>query len=182
MLQSLKKALTDSAETEYILFKTQYLNGYVWNNWVTLDQARDMDKTYFKPENTEGGTPLYDGTISLLGGVIFERARALNRGSSNVRWGILVVSDGADTSSKSKAKDVKTILDNLRENKELLVNTEPNNRTAGSIALMGIDDGETPWEGVAKDMGIGWLIRADRKDPTAMRRAFNLFSRKQILG
>lgn len=163
------EALKSSKEARKILYKTQYLNNdEVLNNWVPLNEAKRMARENFKPE---GSTPLYDKTISFLSSVILEKARALKRGQK-ARWGILVISDADDTSSVSEAKDVKVILDNMREKGELLGNCEPDNSYAGSISFMGIDDGTTPFEKIARSMGINWVIRADRMNPTEMRRAF----------
>jgi hypothetical protein len=170
-------ALQASKEKDRILFKTQYLNSdYILNDWVPLYEAKRLSTDNFKPE---GGTPLYDKTILLLGSVVLERARAKKRGQ-DARWGILVVSDGDDTVSSRKAEEVKIILDNMRERGELLVNCEPDNRHAGSIAFMGIDDGTTDFEKIARSMGIYWILRADRLNPREMRRAFNTFSEQLI--
>jgi hypothetical protein len=56
------EALKKSGEARRILFKTQYLNSdTALNNWVPLDKAVPMMRDNFKPE---GGTPLYDKTLS----------------------------------------------------------------------------------------------------------------------
>ena len=169
-------ALKGSQEARKILFKTQYLNSdTLLNNWEVLDKAIPMTSANFKPD---GGTPLYDKTLSLLASVILERARAIKRGSVQARWGILIITDADDTASVSKASKVKLILDDMRKTGELLDNCQPDNMHAGSIALMGIEDGTTDFEAVAHSMGINWILHANRLDPSDIRRKFNTFSRR----
>ncbi len=169
-------ALKESEQKDRILFKTRYLNGKVLNDWTRLKEAKDMDKNNFYPS---GSTPLYDSTIHLLNSVIREREGAVDRGVE-ARWGIMIVTDADDTSSVSRAEDVRVILDNMKEKREILRTTEPDNRIAGSIAFMGVSDGTTDFKEVANKMGIEWVITADRTSPKEMRRAFNTFSPQVI--
>jgi hypothetical protein len=172
-------ALKKSQQVRMILFKTQYLNSdTALNNWVQLDKAVPMTRENYRPE---GGTPLYDKTLSLLRSVIYETQEALERGQQ-ARWGILLITDGDDTASKDKAEHVKLILDDMRKTGELLQTCEPSNQVSGSIALLGLEDRETDpqsgahFEKVAHSMGIEWVLHADRVNPKSMRRAFNTFS------
>jgi hypothetical protein len=172
-------ALKRSVQARMILFKTQYLNSdTALNNWVRLDKAVPMTRDNFKPE---GGTPLYDKTLSLLRSVIYEKDEALERGQQ-ARWGILLITDGDDTTSTDNAEHVKIILDDMRKTGELLQTCEPSDKVAGSIALLGVEDRKTDpevgahFEKVAHFMGIKWVLHADRLDPKSMRRAFNTFS------
>jgi hypothetical protein len=56
--------------------------------------------------------------------------------------------------------------------------------SAGSIALMGVEDRKTDpeavphFEEIAHSMGIGWVLHADRAEDRDMRRAFNAFSQR----
>jgi hypothetical protein len=175
------EALKGSREARKILFKTQYLNSdTALNNWVPLDKAVPMTRENFKPA---GGTPLYDKTLSLLRSVIYETQEAQTRGQQ-ARWGILLITDGDDTTSTDTAEHVKLILDDMRKTGELMQTCEPNDTVAGSIALLGVEDRKTDpeigahFEKVAQSMGIGWVLHADRVNPTSMRRAFNTFSKK----
>jgi hypothetical protein len=121
----------------------------------------------------------------LLSSVIYEKTEALKRGQQ-ARWGILLITDGDDTSSENPASKVKLILDDMRKKGELLPNCEPGDMHAGSIALLGVEDMESDpeagayFEQVAHSMGIGWVLHADRADPKQMRQAFNMFSKSQV--
>ena len=175
------EALKELQQARFILFKTQYLNSDTpLNNWVSLDKAVRMTKDNFTPE---GGTPLYDKTLSLLTSVIYEKNEALKRGHSNVRWGIILITDGDDTELTNTANKVKIILDDMRKKGEIMPSCEPDNMYAGSIALLGIEDRETDpnagayFEKVARSMGIEWVLHANRLSSTDMRRAFNTFSK-----
>jgi hypothetical protein len=174
------KALSDSEQAHMIRFKTHYLKSETaLNNWVPLDKVVPMSEHNFKPR---GNTPLYDKTLNLLTSVVYERTEALKAGHSQVRWGILLITDGEDNASKNPASKVKTILDDMKKKGELLENCEPSNTSAGSIALMGVEDRKSDpeavphFEQIAHSMGIKWVIHADRTDSTEMRRAFNTFS------
>lgn len=176
------EALNAYQQKRIILFKTQYLKSdTALNNWVPLDKVVQMTRNNFTPQ---GGTPLYDKTLSLLTSVIYEKTEASKRGQ-RARWGILVITDGDDTESQNPASKVKLILDDMRKKGELLPSCEPDNEHAGSIALLGVEDRESDdpksgayFEKVAQSMGIGWVLHVDRADPRAMRRAFNTFSTK----
>jgi hypothetical protein len=175
------EALNGSQQARMILFKTQYLNSdTALNNWVPLDKAVPMTRENYRPE---GGTPLYDKTLSLLRSVTYEKKEALKRGQQ-ARWGILLITDGDDTTSTDKAEHVKLILDDMRKTGELLQTCEPSDMVTGSIALLGVEDRKTDpevgahFEKVAQSMGIEWVLHADRVNETSMRRAFNTFTRR----
>lgn len=174
-------ALKQSGEARRILFKTQLLNSEkALNNWVPLDNAQLLTIDNFTPKGT---TPLYDKTISLLTDVIHERTEALKAGHSNVRWGILLITDGEDNASTISASEVKRVLDDMREKGEIMPGCQPGNTYAGSIALLGVEDrqsadpkGEAYFEKIAQSMGINWVLHADRAHYNDMRRAFDTFA------
>jgi len=175
--------LKKSREARFMLVKTQYLNSdTALNNWVPLDKVALMTRDNFKPV---GGTPLYDRALSLLTSVMYEKTEAEKRGQQ-ARWGILLLTDGDDTTSTNSADKVKLILDNMKRKGELLESCEANNMSAGSIALMGIEDRETNpqagayFEQMAHAMGIYWVLHANSADARSMRRAFNTFSEGMI--
>ena len=121
-------ALERSDAAWCIFFKTQYLNSDTsLNNWVPLKKAHRLTRDNFQPQ---GATPLYDKTLTLLSGIIFEKLHAVNRGQLS-RWCILLITDGDDTASKNSADKVKLILDEMLKTGELLANCEPDDMVSG---------------------------------------------------
>jgi len=167
------KALNKSRQKNNILFRTQYLNGYVLNDWVLLKNAKEMDESNYKPSGT---TPLYDASVVLLGSVIAEVQKAKQKGKQ-ARSASLIVTDGKDEASQEEctANDVRVIVRDMTQD-----NTPET--VEHTVAFMGIADGETDYEAVAHSMGIGvdddqWILKPDRVS-REIRRAFYTFSKR----
>ncbi len=159
---SIIDSLSETREVRKILYRTQYLNGFVLNNWVPLEEAKRMGEDNFKPE---GLSPLYDATISMLGSIVSEKQRAEEIGQE-VHWGLLIISDGDDQGSINTAQDVKTFTDEMKNKGELDEDTKTDRRRfPGSIAFMGVEDRETNYREVAQSMGINWILGRDKDDP-----------------
>jgi hypothetical protein len=155
-------ALKGSAQKGSILIRTQYLNGFVLNDWAPLDQAKRMDEYNYDPNL---GTPLYDNTVLLLANMIAEIQRVKDSGKV-ARSGTLIVSDAADMSSvRCTAEDVRLVVEDMLA------------QGMHIISFMGISDGETDFHKVAKSMGIPseWILTT-ANDPKSIRRAFKTFS------
>lgn len=159
-------ALMESKQRDAIILRTQYLNGFVLNDWVLLENAARMDTSNFDPNL---GTPLYDNSVVLLGSVIAEWQKAKANGQV-ARTGTLIVTDGHDEHSvRATARDVASVVKDM-----LMAETH-------IVAFMGIDDGYTDFRTVAKEMGIRdeWILTPDN-DPKSIRRAFATFSSSMV--
>lgn len=177
---SIIDALKLTKEVADILLRTQYLNGFVLNDWNLVFDALKMDKRNY---STDNATPLYDSTVNLLGNLVVETRAAKDRGQTS-QFNLLIVSDGADTSStKNSASDVKSLVtDIFVDNHQLRPNT---------IAFMGLDDGETDYMKIANEMGIDdtrvnkkgekiMQIITPNDSPTSIRRAFDTWTKWNV--
>ncbi len=160
VIRALEKARREDRDS--ILFRTQYLNGFVLNDWTRLRLAKHMDNTNYDPD---GITPLYDNTVALLASIMAKKPEDDTDGTE-VRSGTLIITDAADIGSKKcTADDVRKIVESMLLEKMHIV------------SFMGISDGETDFRAVAKSMGIQekWILTPDN-DGQSIRRAFNTFS------
>src|SRR5262249_61156072 len=153
-------------QRDTILAHTRYLNGRVLFPYTPLDRALRMGAENYQPVR---GTPLYDETVTLLGTVM---AKALDFAGNGVvaRTVTLIITDGADMHSRRQtARSVASIVrDMLREETHV-------------VAGMGIDDGQTDFRRVFREMGIDdrWIL-TPRNTPAEIRAAFQLFSQSAI--
>jgi hypothetical protein len=158
-------ALKASKQRDGILAHTRYLNGSILFPYRAIDQAEKMTKQNYQ---AIGGTPLYDQSIVLLGGVL-AKAQEFSLNGVVARSVTLIITDGADAGSVRRPKDVAAIVrDMLRSENHI-------------IAGMGIADGSTDFVRVFRDMGIEdrWILT-----PTAsssdIRKAFQVFSQSAV--
>lgn len=159
-------ALSGSKQRNSIEFYTQYINGFVLNNWVPLDSAVRMDSNNYNPCL---GTPLYDSSVLLLGQVI-ARVQNYQQSGQVPRSGVIIVTDGSDVSSrKSNASDVSALVDSMLADEMAIV------------AFLGVEDGHTDFRSVARAMGIrdNWILTT-KSDASEIRRAFNMFSSSMV--
>jgi len=161
------RALTDSKQQDNILAHTRYLNGGVLYPYCSLDQAVEMDRSNYDPNQ---GTPLYDETVSFLGTVLAKTFEFADNGVP-VRTISLVMTDGRDLhSSRHDAAAVKNIVADMLGQENHIV------------AAMGFDDGgATSFREVFKEMGLRdeWIL-TPQNTPTEIRRAFQLFSKSAV--
>lgn len=158
-------ALADSKQGDHILTHCRYLNGTVLYEVVPLAQATRMDSGNFDPN---GGTPLYDQTLVMLGTVV-AKTREFEDAGVTARSATLIVTDGNDAHSGGLVKSVKAVVeDMLRREKHI-------------VAGMGISDGSTDFRQVFRDMGIPdqWILTPGNT-PTELRKAFQVFSRSAV--
>lgn len=159
-------ALAASAQRSGVLVHNRYLNGTVLYPYCPLGQAVRMDAKNYDPQL---GTPLYDQTVVLLGTVL-AKAQELADAGVSVRTVTLLITDGADAGSvRSKARDVKAIVDDMRRAETHVV------------AAMGIEDGTTDFRKVFREMGIEnrWILTRGNS-PAEIRKAFQLFSQSAV--
>ncbi|WP_437838626.1 hypothetical protein [Sorangium sp. So ce1153] len=159
-------ALADSRQRDSILAHNRYLNGTVLYPYCPIAQAVKMDTKNYDPQL---GTPLYDQTVVLLGTVI-AKAQEFALSGVPARTVTLIISDGADAGSTwAKAKDVCALVRDMRR------------AEAHIVAAIGIDDGNTDFRAVFRDMGIEdrWIL-TPKSDAADIRKAFALFSQSAV--
>ena len=158
--------LVQTKQKDSIIVHTKYLNGKVLYPYLPIDQAKRMDGRNYQ---ANGGTPLYDQTVTVLASVLAKAQEFENNGVA-VRTITIVITDGEDVHShKADAKDVKKIVrDMIKKEKHI-------------VAAMGIDDGSTPFRTIFKEMGLDdvWIL-LPQNTPTEIRAAFALFSQSAV--
>lgn len=159
-------ALASCKQKDGILAHTRYLNGDVLYPYVLLDQAVKMTSKNYDPN---GGTPLYDQSIVLLGTVLAKAREFADAGVAS-RTVTLLITDGSDQHSLlATAKDVRAIVEDMRKAETHIV------------AGMGIYDGQTDFKRVFREMGIEdkWILQPGNS-AQEVRRAFQVFSQSAI--
>lgn len=157
------QALQDSERPSAVWLHTRYLKGYQLTPWSPLQKATRMDLNNYKPN---GGTPLYDETVAMLGSVI-TKSQEFRNNWVGVRTATLIVTDGADTESIVQIPaSVKSVV------------TDMYNMGIHIIAAMGIYDGATDFKRIFIEMGIHEnLILTPGSTPDEIRKAFGLFGK-----
>lgn len=125
-----------------------------------------MDSRNYDPD---GGTPLYDQSVVLLGTVLAKSLEFAGAGVP-VRTVTLLITDGADSGSvRSRARDVAALAADMRRMERHIV------------AALGVDDGSTDFREVFREMGIEdrWILTPGDK-ATDIRRAFAAFSQSAV--
>lgn len=158
-------AFSDSKQKESFLVHTRYLNGKILFPFVKLAHAKKMDGHNYQPS---GGTPLYDQTLATLGTVV-AKTKEFEDAGVPARSITIILTDGADTASRSQAANVKAVVgDMLKTEKHI-------------VAFMGIADGFTDFRAVARAMGIRdeWTL-TPKNDPKEIRKALNVISQSAV--
>lgn len=158
-------ALSESKQDSSILVHTRYLNGRILYPYSFLKDAKRMDAHNYNPN---GGTPLYDQSVVVLGTVIAEYQRFIDNGVV-ARSVTLIVTDGNDEHSvNATAKSVKSVVKDLLGEKHI-------------VAAMGIDDGRTDFRKVFSELGIPdeWILTPGNTK-SEIRKAFGTFSKSAV--
>jgi hypothetical protein len=159
-------SLIASKQRDNILMHTRYLNGKILFPYRPIDQAVRMDKKNYL---ANGGTPLYDQTVVLLG-TVFAKTLEFENNGVPVRTVSLIITDGEDVhSSNAFARDVAKIV-------EEMVAMETH-----IIAAIGIDNGRTDFKTVFRNMGIPkqWVLTPSNTE-SEIRKAFQVFSQSAV--
>ena len=158
-------SFADSKQRESFLTHCRYLNGKVLYPFVKLADAKKMDGHNYRPV---GDTPLYDQTLVILGTVV-AKTKEFEDAGVPVRTITAIVTDGADTSSRSSAAQVKAVVEDMLKKEKHIV------------ALLGVEDGQTDYKAIARSMGIRpeWLL-TPKNDPKEIRKAFNVLSQSAV--
>ncbi|MEK7090567.1 MAG: hypothetical protein AAB930_03185 [Patescibacteria group bacterium] len=158
-------ALSESKQENSILVHTRYLNGRILYPYGFLKDAERMDAHNYNPN---GGTPLYDQSVVVLGTVVAEYQRFVDNGVV-ARSVTLIVTDGHDEHSmNATAKTVRSIVKDLLGEKHI-------------VAAMGIDDGNTDFQKIFGEMGIPdeWILTPGNTK-SEIRKAFGTFSKSAV--
>jgi hypothetical protein len=115
-----------------------------------------------------GGTPLFDRTASTLGAMLAKEQEFAAQGVP-VRTVTVIITDGANNASRCTAAEVAVIVRDMRRRENHI------------IIGMGIDDGQTDFKAVFKEMGIDekWVL-TPKNTPSDIRRAFEVISRSTV--
>lgn len=158
-------SLADSKQADGILAHTRYLNGHILYPYRPIAQAVRLDSMNYDPAL---GTPLYDQSIVLFGTVL-AKAEEFEQNGVPARTVTLLITDGADTGGRYKAKDVAKLVKDMRKAEKHI------------IAAMGIDDGVTDFRAIFRSMGIDdkWIL-TPKNTAHDIRSAFLLFSKSAV--
>lgn len=160
------QALSDSKQSEGVLVHTRYLSDNVLTPYTLLSEAPKMDNSNYSAHFNH--TPLYDQSLVFLGTVLAKAQEFINNGVP-VRTVTLIITDGADNSSRKGATAVAKVVKDMAMAETHI------------IAGMGINDGYTNFQTVFQQMGLlPSLILTPSNDPSSIRREFQVFSRSAV--
>lgn len=157
--------LATSPQQDQILVHNRYLNGQVLYPYCPVDQAIRMDQHNYDPNL---GTPLYDQTLVLLATVLAKAQSFIDNGVP-VRTVSLIITDGADAHSRRSVREVKGMVEDMLRTEDHI------------IAAMGIEDGQTDFKQVFREMGLRdqWILTPGNSQ-NEIRKAFQLFSQSAL--
>lgn len=159
-------ALGSSKQQADVLVHNRYLNGCVLYPYTRVGSAVAMDGQNYDPNQ---GTPLYDQMVVLLGTVLAKTQEFEDCGVP-VRSVTLIITDGGDCSSRRQsAATVRPIVEDMLRSERHIV------------AAMGIDDGQTDFCEVFREMGIRdeWILLPGNS-ASEIRAAFQVFSQSAV--
>ena len=146
-----------------ILVSLQFLIDGLLFPYTQLKSATHLDARNYRADGSH--TPLFDRSMVVLGAVLAKEQEFANQGVP-VRTVTVIVTDGADNSSKARASDVAKLVKGMLQAENHI------------IAFIGVSDGSVDFRQVARDMGIQdqWVLTPN-SDGHSIRDAFGLVSR-----
>jgi len=158
-------SLVGTKQKDSLLVHTRYLNGDVLFPYVKIDDAKKMDAQNYNPN---GGTPLYDQTVVILGTVLAKTKEFEDCGVP-CRSITAIITDGNDEGSRGSARDARAIVEDMLKREKHI------------IAAMGIDDGRTDFHQVFDAMGVRkeWILTPGNNEKE-IRKAFQVFSQSAV--
>lgn len=161
VIEALRASKSDDA---IIAHATQLINGHLYE-YKKLNEVPAITHKEYTPNG--GHTPLYDRTIATLGTVLAKEQEFRANGVP-VRTATLIVTDGGDNSSKSRAADVAKVVRELRQRENHIV------------ACMGIGE-ESSFRQIFSEMGIddNWILTPGQ-NASEIRKAFVVFSKSSV--
>jgi len=161
----LVNALADSKEADNIMFAQAQMNTGVMHSYVPVKDAIMLERANFAPDH---GTPLYDSYVDGLAANI-AYAQMLKETGTPVKNIFIIITDGEDTTSRSKSeKQCYTLTRDLLASEQFV------------IGFIGAGN-DTNFREVAKNMGIpdGSILEVDAT-ASAIRGAFKFASKSAI--
>jgi hypothetical protein len=166
----IKAHMESKGEDGVIVHATQLINGNLYE-YKQLSGVPTITRRDYKANGDH--TPLYDRAIAVLGTVLAKEQEFKANGVP-VRTATLIVTDGGDNSSTSRAADVAKVVRELRKRENHIV------------ACMGIcekddKDAEKRFFAIFTEMGIdsNWILTPDATEH-AIREAFGRFSKSSV--
>ncbi len=159
-------SLLASRHFEWVLVHPRHLTCPTLCSSRPLSDAVRMTTKNYDPNQ---GTPLYDQTVVLLGTVL-AKAKEFEQNGVAVRTVTLLITDGADVSSRTQtAASVRSIVDDMQQSEGHIV------------AGMGIDDGSTGFADVFREMGVRdeWILTPGATS-SEIHGAFQVFSQSVV--
>jgi hypothetical protein len=163
---AVRTALSESKQNGGIVMHTRYLNGTVLSPYIPIAQAPVMTPANYK---ANGGTPLYDESVAILGTVLAKAQEFADAGVPS-RSVTVIITDGADCGShRHAAKHVKAIVEDMRRGESHIV------------AGVGLSDGSTDFRRVFREMGIEdrWILTPG-SSKSEIRAAFHVISQTAV--
>lgn len=135
------------------------LNDGPLHAFCPIEQAVLLDQSNYRPHN---GTPLFDRTREMLETLVEQIEAFLGEGV-DVRTLSLIVTDGADTGSRTRVSDLRQVIQDL-------VKTERH-----IVGAMGVKGEEVDFDQVFAELGIPprWRLQVDGNDKS-IRAAFEM--------
>jgi len=158
------EAQSESKSEDDFLVHVRMLNSGILVPYVVLREAPRLDTQNYNPQ---GGTPLYDRAIELLGTVV-AKEREFKRQGVPVRTYSVIISDGNDESSSRHAADVANLVRDM-------TNSEEHNHI---VAAWGVNDGATDFQRVFREIGVpDQLILTSGSDKHSIRQTAGVISK-----
>ena len=158
-------ALKGSKQGDGVQVHARYLNGTILYPYVPLSGAIEMTQRNYNPN---GGTPLFDQSLVMLGTVVSKLMDFQNNGIP-ARTVTVFATDGADMGSNASAADVaKVVRDLLKQESHI-------------VCGLGVSDGQTDFDKVFEEMGIPkeWRLIVGN-NPSEIRKAFAMVSKSAV--
>ncbi len=159
-------ALHGSKQESGVLVHTRFLNGTVLSPYTPVAQAVRLSSANYR---ANGGTPLYDETVAILGTVLAKTQEFADAGVP-ARTVTVIVTDGVDCGSlRHDARAVKSLVTDMLA------------AECHIVAAVGLSDGSTDFRGVFRSMGIAdqWILTPGAT-PSDMRAAFRVISQSAV--
>lgn len=165
-LTLMKQALGGSKNAPGVMMAAWTFDPQPIHGFQSLLNVPDLDANTYRAHRSN--TPLYDGTLRMLAAVLAKTQEFASNGVP-VRSVSVIVTDGANNASKHSATNVATVVADLERSEMHLV------------LFIGIDDGDTDFLQVGREMGIHPdRIKTVKDSPHELRQAIHAASQSAL--